>query len=166
MSDPKPNMAAFGTDFQSGDGVPEFPLGGGNAPAGAPRHFVTGDGVTMPHIFRPPNLTCPCPLMTHLERVLFDIAYERVQQDRKWGIQDHSNADWTPILGEEFGEACKEVYAETAALRLTGNWLLARDAARDRLRNELLQVAAVAVAWVECLDRNKTLEESDPCDMR
>lgn len=72
------------------------------------------------------------------EAALEDILTERARQDVKWGVQNHENSFWTAILGEEFGEVCKEVV---------------EDYNYGRLRKELVQVAAVAVAWVECLDR-------------
>lgn len=78
--------------------------------------------------------------------VLADVAAERVRQLAKWGPQFHSAGNWALILGEEYGEACE------AALR---NLFGPGDdlAAVDRIREELIQVAAVAVAWIEAIDR-------------
>lgn len=77
-------------------------------------------------------------------RVLQQVAAERRRQDKKWGEQNHDPTLYLTILGEEFGEACQ------AALKLNvGAWPV------DRLRRELIEVAAVAVAAVECLDRRK-----------
>lgn len=65
---------------------------------------------------------------------------ERDRQDAKWGgIPGRDRRDdhtYAAVLGEEFGECCKA-------------WL-ERDVAA--LREELIQVAAVAVAWVEEID--------------
>lgn len=91
--------------------------------------------------------------------VLADIAAERARQLAKWGEQNHpdgtgrpgdddmANLDrakckangpdednWRDILQEEVSEA----FAETHPLAL---------------RAELVQVAAVAVAWIETIDR-------------
>ncbi|WP_375270004.1 hypothetical protein [Enterococcus sp. DIV0212c] len=33
---------------------------------------------------------------------------ERKRQDKKWGEQNHSLLLWLSIIGEEFGEMCKE----------------------------------------------------------
>ncbi len=45
----------------------------------------------------------------------------------------------TLVLGEEFGEVCRAVLEGDEA----------------NLREELIQVAAVAVAWVEAIDRER-----------
>jgi NTP pyrophosphatase (non-canonical NTP hydrolase) len=71
-------------------------------------------------------------------QLLVSIMAERARQDAMWGEQNHDAEKWLTILGEEFGEACK------AAL----------EGDRSALREELVQVAAVACAAMECLDRN------------
>jgi hypothetical protein len=79
--------------------------------------------------------------------VFRDVDWERFRQDQEWGAnRKQANLLWFAILGEEFGEAAKEV-------------LELRD---DLLREELVQVAAVAVAWIEALDAKKE-EEGDHC---
>lgn len=61
-------------------------------------------------------------------------------------ISNHCKAT---ILGEEMGEVCNAVNEIDNCLhRIDG---LGCDQARMVLRNELIQVAAVAVAWVESL---------------
>lgn len=96
---------------------------------------------------------------TKTSSVLTEVYFEREAQDAKWGEQNHPdgtsnelqcNADyardlcdfaasrgtvtWQHILGEEFAEALAEEDPE-------------------KLRAELVQVAAVAVAWIEAIDR-------------
>lgn len=71
-----------------------------------------------------------------------DIRAERKRQDKIWGEQNHHPFKWLGILMEEVGEASKAV--------LTKDMLL--------YRSELIHVAAVAVAMVECLDRGKWKE--------
>lgn len=73
--------------------------------------------------------------------ILDEIREERKAQDKKWGEQNHGPFKWLAILGEEVGEANR------AALTL--------GCSKDLVlyRNELIQVAAVAVAMIECLDR-------------
>lgn len=56
-----------------------------------------------------------------------------------------SDAERLAVLAEEFGEVAREV-AEGVA----GNGV-----DLDALRKELIQVAAVAVAWAEWIDRRK-----------
>ena len=84
--------------------------------------------------------------------VLNEVDEERRKQDKKWGEQNHSPADWLMILGEEFGEAAK------AALEAKFG-----QGSLRQYRNELIQVAAVAVAMIECFDRhdiNKPIDNS------
>jgi NTP pyrophosphatase (non-canonical NTP hydrolase) len=72
--------------------------------------------------------------------VFEEIDSERDRQDVKWGglpgVQRRDDHTYAAVLGEEFGEVCKA-------------WL-ERDTAA--LREELIQTAAVAVAWIEELD--------------
>lgn len=81
--------------------------------------------------------------------VLGGIRSERRQQLKKWGVQNHDYPFWITILGEEFGEVAKEVYEYKSALMDSEQ---ERTALRN-LRAELIQVAAVAVAAVEQIDR-------------
>jgi NTP pyrophosphatase (non-canonical NTP hydrolase) len=76
--------------------------------------------------------------------VLSDVHAERMRQDEKFGEQSHDDGTWGLVLTEEVGEACQ------AALESRRNPCLRR---HDLLREELVQVAAVAVAWIEALDR-------------
>lgn len=95
-----------------------------------------------------------------MAEVVADVVRERVRQDAKWGEQNHPDGTghddwafhrdlavqrceehfrqgvgtWADVLGEEFFEALAE--EDPAALR-----------------GELIQVAAVAVAWCEAIDR-------------
>lgn len=57
-----------------------------------------------------------------------------------------TNAEKLACLGEEFGEVAKEVLTQEGRR-------LARDTVGtpEALRKELIQVAAVAVAWIEAL---------------
>lgn len=101
--------------------------------------------------------------------VLEEVKAERYRQHAKWGEQNHPNGTgagvwldharsqrrmceeafrkgvgtWRHILSEEFAEALAE-------------------ADPVRLRAELIQVAAVAVAWVEKIDRDATRSEAAP----
>lgn len=104
-----------------------------------------------------------------LANVLQEVRIERAVQDAKWGEQNHENGTgedykelaasaraicdlsaeegvctWEKILLEETLEACAE--ADPLALR-----------------KELVQVAAVAVAWIEAIDR-KAAQEMPPTE--
>ena len=80
----------------------------------------------------------------HQEQILREVAQERDKQDRKWGVQEHSDLYWLGILVEEVGEVAKELIEKNR----TGY-----------VRSELTQVAAVAVAWMECR-RRRAIEET------
>jgi NTP pyrophosphatase (non-canonical NTP hydrolase) len=68
---------------------------------------------------------------------LQDIMEERERQARKWGEQDHHDLYWLGILTEEVGEAAKA--------------LIEND--QPAAEAELVQCAAVLVAWLECRRR-------------
>jgi len=72
-----------------------------------------------------------------------DILNERARQDEKWGEQDHENLAWLAVLAEEVGE----VSTETLHDRFGYPFKI------SDLRADLVQVAAVAVAWIESIDR-------------
>jgi len=74
--------------------------------------------------------------------ILTDVVLERNRQQQKWGVQTHSIMEWLTILGEEFGEACK-----------AGNESYFRNDSLDKLRKELIQTMAVALAIVEGIDQ-------------
>ena len=81
-----------------------------------------------------------------------EIQAERERQDVRWGEQDHHPVYWTGILAEELGEVAQ------AAIELNGRCARTMDDAEDALRGlrlELVQLAAVAVAALECLDRGR-----------
>lgn len=76
--------------------------------------------------------------------VYAEIARERFQQDQKWGEQNHPLVGWVAILMEEVGEAATASLSSMYGISV---------ADRDKCRAELVQVAAVAVAAIECIDR-------------
>lgn len=67
------------------------------------------------------------------EKVINSILAERKRQDDKWGIQRHQPDYWMLIAIEEVGEIAQA--------------LLQND--RESYRKELIQTAAVFVAWLE-----------------
>jgi NTP pyrophosphatase (non-canonical NTP hydrolase) len=73
----------------------------------------------------------------HQQRAMIDVLEERRRQDAKFGNQDKNTFPvWMTILTEEVGEAAKEILER----RL------------PELREELVQVAAVALKMIERLD--------------
>jgi len=81
-------------------------------------------------------------------RVLLDVAVERHEQDRKWGgpahDDEHSVLDWLDFIRDKAAKAhglpCKPPF---------------NTAARAEVRRRLIQIAALAVAGVESLDRRE-----------
>jgi len=82
--------------------------------------------------------------MHNQSKALLNVLYERECQDAKWGEQNHNPYIWLAILGEEVGEANKAIL-ET---RLDGKEII-------KYRDEMVQVAAVALAAIESYDRMK-----------
>lgn len=70
------------------------------------------------------------------------IQEERLRQDRRWGEQNHDPITWMSILTEEVGEA--------AHAANENKW---NGQSIDGFKEEMVQVAAVAQAVVECLER-------------
>lgn len=84
---------------------------------------------------------------------LASVLAERERQDAKWGVQDHAPHFWAAILAEECGEFARESIRDAlllAPLQFDGPDREALAAARM----EAVQAAAVALAIVECLDRD------------
>jgi len=105
---------------------------------------------------------------TPAQAVLAEIAAERARQDARWGEQNHPDG----TDGQRWRDAanCARGMAEDAARNGRLTWL---DIAREelfeafaetdpaKLRAELVQVAAVAVAWVEAIDRRDPTERAE-----
>lgn len=81
-----------------------------------------------------------------MQNILNEIRKERKQQDIQWGEQDRTPLHWVVILMEEVGEAAKAIVENMATK--DGKIIY-----EHLYRAEMIQVAAVAVAAVECLDK-------------
>lgn len=88
--------------------------------------------------------------MTSTETAMRDVYRERARQDAKWGEQNHDPLVYLVILMEEVGELSQ------AALHLRFG-----GSAADEIRKEAVQTAAVALALIECLDREKWTFRND-----
>jgi len=75
---------------------------------------------------------------------------ERARQDRRWGQQDHDPVYWAGILMEELGEVAREAIE---IVPFAEREQRTRDESLARLRKETVQLAAVAVALIEWIDR-------------
>jgi NTP pyrophosphatase (non-canonical NTP hydrolase) len=78
------------------------------------------------------------------EKILQEIQNERDRQDKKWGEQNHHPIIWLMILGEEVGEANQAMLEHRFGNRNP-----------EKYREEMIQVAAVAVAALESFDRGQ-----------
>jgi hypothetical protein len=101
--------------------------------------------------------------------IVDEVGAERTRQDLLWGQQDHPNAPKRKnggVLMALQASNAKKVY-ENAAKRGAVTWplILTEEVAEAyeqaalgdeaALREELIQCAAVCVAWIECIDRRK-----------
>ncbi len=86
--------------------------------------------------------------MNTQDKILQAIRAERDRQDTKWGEQNHPPMYWSGILGEEYGELC-EAINETVFDNGSDK------GGYENMRTEAIHVAAVAVGFLKCLERNK-----------
>ena len=77
--------------------------------------------------------------------IIDQILYERSMQDEKWGEQNHNPAEWMSILIKKVVEASKEALENNSNPYTTN---------LRKYRHEMIQVAAVALSMIECLDRD------------
>ncbi len=77
--------------------------------------------------------------------VFEQITAERQRQDDEWVVQDHPAPIWHLILSEEVGEVAQIIL----------HAIFDEEPYTEELINELTQVAAVCVAWLEKLEEDK-----------
>ena len=82
-------------------------------------------------------------------RVLNAIKEERLRQNKKFGEQNHDDYHWLAVLTEEVGELAQAILHDEFG-----------DKAAGTAPAELIQVAAVAVQWLECIQRRKASDAS------
>lgn len=97
-------------------------------------------------------------MTAELPFILEDLAQERRNQDNKFGVQRHP--DGTSVLWNTWADMYRES-CDRAFKSGQGTWLhilleevyeAAAESDRAKLRKELVQVAAVCVAWIEDID--------------
>jgi hypothetical protein len=93
--------------------------------------------------------------------IALEIEEERLRQDAKWGEQNHPSRfpGCTPLIGTadhvralcdlRFANKCGS-WADIACEELAE---ACDETDEARVREELVQLAAVCVAWIECIDR-------------
>lgn len=96
-----------------------------------------------------------------------EIIAERDLQDARFGVQNHVDAIACSANVMQVVRECAQANCEADVALGTVNWVNILDEEiaeafeqaalgdQARLREELVQVAAVAVAWIECIDRRK-----------
>ena len=101
--------------------------------------------------------------MTRSQKIILaDIICERQRQDKlvasgelpfNCADEEIDDAEKARVLGEEYGEVCKASYELDHGWRgnSTSDWEARRAKQKAHLRTELLQLAAVCVAWAESL---------------
>ena len=70
---------------------------------------------------------------------------ERERQDELWKRQDHTQFRWGMILGDTYGSYCKGVIAQDSPSFPSSL----------NVRDELVKLAAIAIAAIECIDKEK-----------
>ena len=88
--------------------------------------------------------------------VIDEILAERRRQDEKWGEQNHDPAVWLAILTEEVGELAEAILFDHS------NGDERNHTHSADMRTEAIQVAAVAVQFVQFLDRRALAEPAAP----
>lgn len=92
--------------------------------------------------------------------VLSEVSAERRRQDAKWGPQNHPDGTGGPLTRSDANQArraCQQAAADNAT---TWAHILTEEVCEalaetdpSQLRTELVQIAAVAVAWIQAIDR-------------
>ena len=111
-------------------------------------------------------------LYESIVNTLNEVLQERYKQEIKWGEQNHPNGTYPGCISNmiDDGESSAPYDARNLCERKAKDGFItyahilweefceAMDEVDDnKLRKELIQVAAVAVAWVECIDKKNTM---------
>lgn len=94
-------------------------------------------------------------MLESTESVVIAIVNERERQDEQWGpASHHDQITWLAILAKQLGHLGNAALLFDEAI---ADNRLAHELIRhaERIRHELVQIAAVAVAAAEDLDRNE-----------
>lgn len=94
--------------------------------------------------------------------VLEEIAKERERQDAKWGVQNRRDGTNDSIYSLKERDNARDVCDKNERQPHRASWLqilreeyleAGAEVEKDKLRKELIQTAAVCVAWIENIDR-------------
>lgn len=99
--------------------------------------------------------------------VLEEVSHERLRQDAKWGEQNHRNGTGGMVarrVATKFRKECERAFeagrGSWREILLEEVYEALAESTPEGLRSELIQVAAVAVAWVEKIDRDSRGESA------
>lgn len=84
---------------------------------------------------------------------LSDVLKEKKRQVELWDVQNHTPFEYLAILGEEVGEANQAAVDSYDFYNRKFDREKLRSG-KDSFRTEMVQVAAVALSIIECVDRN------------
>lgn len=106
--------------------------------------------------------------MDQLDYVLYEVGHERLKQHVKWGEQnwpDGTGGSTFQFAAKDFRSACQFAFEETGTgtyrhILLEEVYEAMAESDPEKLKTELIQVAAVAVAWVEKLLREESRGEA------
>lgn len=100
-----------------------------------------------------------------LAAALLEVADERQRQDARWGEQNHPDGTGRPVSRFIAGRRRAETEQAATEGSLTWRHILTEEVAEAfaetdlaLLRAELIQVAAVAICWIEAIDRRTATE--------
>lgn len=89
-----------------------------------------------------------------VREILRQVNEERERQDRLFGEQNHWDTVWSLILGEEYGELQKEI------LERECSWGEEAELHDARIDEELVQLVAVGIGWLEARARRRRREST------
>lgn len=100
--------------------------------------------------------------MSETGEVLDDVRFEVERQEKKWGEQNHPDGtspeqfEWMADLAKlNCDKLHKERKITWAAVLFEEFYEALAEKATHALREELVQVAAVAVSWIKAIDRRE-----------
>jgi len=95
----------------------------------------------------------PSEALLAAEQALHEIIAERGRQDAKWGQQNHTHEWWLAILMEEVGELSQAILETHFDANPDGS----PHGGLVNVKKEAVQCAAVAMALVECMNREANI---------
>lgn len=109
-------------------------------------------------------------MQTFNHQVVLDaIVAERERQNEKWGVQNHPDGTGH-VYFKSNAERAKAITEHAAKIDSLQWWHILDEEVQEafaeddpqKLREELIHVAAVAVQWVECIDRRTNAASHKP----